>query len=65
LQEVIHTAPAELGCYDEEISRLQNQISALIKERTSLASHLEACQCVLSPVRRLPVELLAKIFELC
>ncbi|KAJ6577635.1 hypothetical protein B0H19DRAFT_891060, partial [Mycena capillaripes] len=65
LRDVICRALEELGRYDAEIERLRNLLSGLVSERTALAAHFEACQSVFSPIRRLPVELLAEIFEMC
>ncbi|KAF7333006.1 hypothetical protein MVEN_02406900 [Mycena venus] len=39
-------------------------LSGLVSERASLALHVEACRSVFAPIRRLPVELLAEIFEM-
>ncbi|KAJ7633377.1 hypothetical protein DFH06DRAFT_1479633 [Mycena polygramma] len=64
LRDVICRAPTELKRYDAEIGRLQDAISRLISERTALAAHLDACRSVFAPVRRLPIELLAEIFQM-
>jgi hypothetical protein len=65
LRDVIHKAPVVLERYDAEIETLQNMLSGLVAERSSLAAHFEACRSVFSPIRRLPVELLAEVFEMC
>ncbi|KAJ7671265.1 hypothetical protein DFH06DRAFT_1293331 [Mycena polygramma] len=65
LRDVIQKAPAELERYDAEIRKLQVLLSGLVSERAALSSHSDACRSVFSPIRRLPVELLTKIFGIC
>ncbi|KAJ7604727.1 hypothetical protein DFH06DRAFT_1253896 [Mycena polygramma] len=65
LRGVIQNAPAELARYDAEIERITGVLSAVASERATLAAHVQACRSVFSPVRRLPMELLGKIFEMC
>ncbi|KAJ7661310.1 hypothetical protein DFH06DRAFT_372835 [Mycena polygramma] len=64
LRDVIHRAPAELERYDAEIHRISLSLSELVSQRVALESHVDVCRGVLSPVRRLPMELLAEIFEM-
>ncbi|KAK7043373.1 hypothetical protein R3P38DRAFT_2883822 [Favolaschia claudopus] len=65
LQLTMANAPAEIQHYETEIETLQKEISRLASERTSLESYLNLCRSVLSPVHRLPNEMLADIFDLC
>ncbi|KAJ7628243.1 hypothetical protein DFH06DRAFT_1102793 [Mycena polygramma] len=65
LQDTLRRAPAELERYDTEIQRVQDILSGVTAKRAAFAAHVEACRSVYSPVRRLPVELLAEIFEIC
>ncbi|KAK7013795.1 hypothetical protein R3P38DRAFT_3003999 [Favolaschia claudopus] len=65
LQSTMTNAPAEIQHYETEIETLQKEISRLASERTSLESYLNLCRSVLSPVHRLPNEMLADIFDLC
>ncbi|KAJ6568627.1 hypothetical protein B0H19DRAFT_862111, partial [Mycena capillaripes] len=55
----------ELARYDAEIARLQAQLRGTENEHLALQSYYDECRCVLSPVRRLPPEILADIFALC
>ncbi|KAJ7616756.1 hypothetical protein DFH06DRAFT_1238379 [Mycena polygramma] len=64
LRDVICRAPMELERYDAEIGHLQDAVSRLVSERIALAAHLDACRSVFAPVRRLPIELLAEIFQI-
>ncbi|KAK7058221.1 hypothetical protein R3P38DRAFT_1196464 [Favolaschia claudopus] len=65
LQSTMANAPAEIQHYETEIETLQKEISRLASERTSLESYLNLCRSILSPVHKLPNELLAEIFDLC
>ncbi|KAF7354068.1 hypothetical protein MVEN_01094200 [Mycena venus] len=65
LQRMISASPAELERYDSEIERLHKELDRLKSERHTLASYAKGCRSVLAPIRRLPTELLAEIFEMC
>ncbi|KAJ7474013.1 hypothetical protein FB451DRAFT_1247628 [Mycena latifolia] len=54
----------ELERYDAEIARLQAQLDRIASERAALESYYEDCRSLLSPIRRLPSEILVKIFTL-
>ncbi|KAJ7189063.1 hypothetical protein C8R46DRAFT_1244485 [Mycena filopes] len=62
---VAEEAPVELARYDAEIERLKESIDQLSSERATLAWYSDGCRSVASPVRRLPTELLAEIFDMC
>ncbi|KAJ7808530.1 hypothetical protein B0H14DRAFT_2198609, partial [Mycena olivaceomarginata] len=64
-QTMISAAQAELERYDTEITRLQTELERLTSERRALASYAEECRGLSSPIRRIPSELLAKIFDIC
>ncbi|KAJ6501218.1 hypothetical protein C8R47DRAFT_1211476 [Mycena vitilis] len=65
-QATISAAPAlELARYDTEIERLQKVLDKLISERCTLAEYADRCRTVLSPIRRVPTELWATIFDMC
>ncbi|KAJ7670091.1 hypothetical protein DFH06DRAFT_1468769 [Mycena polygramma] len=65
LRDVIDQASAELARYDEEIGRINSILSGIVSGRAALEAHVRECQSVFSPARRLPMELLAEIFEMC
>ncbi|KAJ7189030.1 hypothetical protein C8R46DRAFT_935250 [Mycena filopes] len=65
LRRVAEEAPAELARYDAEIERLKESIDKRLLERATLAWYSDGCRSVASPVRRLPTELLAEIFDMC
>ncbi|KAK7038389.1 hypothetical protein R3P38DRAFT_2905811 [Favolaschia claudopus] len=55
----------ELARYDSEIARLEAQMDHLQKSRAAVQEFRAECISLLSPVRRLPAEILVKIFALC
>ncbi|KAK7058224.1 hypothetical protein R3P38DRAFT_2844889 [Favolaschia claudopus] len=65
LRITMAAAPVELDRYDADIERLQTALSRLTSERSVLASYTDFCRSVLSPIQRLPNELLADIFDFC
>ncbi|KAJ6577747.1 hypothetical protein B0H19DRAFT_932929, partial [Mycena capillaripes] len=65
LRDVISKAPEELERYDTDIEKLQSLLSSIVFQRAALPAHFEACRSILSPIRRLPIELLAEIFKTC
>ncbi|KAK7058206.1 hypothetical protein R3P38DRAFT_2496772 [Favolaschia claudopus] len=65
LCRTISSAPAQLQRYDTEITKLQKDLDRLVSERSALDSYTGLCRSVLSPVQKLPNELLADIFDLC
>ncbi|KAF7373733.1 hypothetical protein MSAN_00584400 [Mycena sanguinolenta] len=50
---------------DDEIAILQKSIDKLVKERVNLASYVEAHSALISPVRRLPLDVIENIFVAC
>ncbi|KAF7363196.1 hypothetical protein MVEN_00672200 [Mycena venus] len=65
LQRMVSAGPIELGRYDSEIERLHKELDRLTSERHTLASYADRCRSVFAPIRRIPTELLAEIFEMC
>ncbi|THU92104.1 hypothetical protein K435DRAFT_967817 [Dendrothele bispora CBS 962.96] len=55
-------AEKDLADYDTEIVRLETTISALKHKRTHLERYLANCRSLLSPIRRLPLEILTLVF---
>ncbi|KAK7052622.1 hypothetical protein R3P38DRAFT_2502860 [Favolaschia claudopus] len=53
-----------VGGYDTELSSTE-ELDRLSSKRGTLASQVTTCRSVLSPVQRLPNELLLRIFECC
>ncbi|KAJ7288920.1 hypothetical protein C8J57DRAFT_1643233 [Mycena rebaudengoi] len=61
-QSVLTSSPATLAEYDAEIERLQSLLQKTISDRATLHAYTEGCRSALSPIRRLPAELLVEIF---
>ncbi|KAJ7647824.1 hypothetical protein FB45DRAFT_1102148, partial [Roridomyces roridus] len=53
---------AELKRYDDEILRLQAALLRAESERAAVQDYSRLCDAVISPVRRLPSEILVEIF---
>ncbi|KAJ7647822.1 hypothetical protein FB45DRAFT_1102144 [Roridomyces roridus] len=54
--------PAELERYDDEIRRLNAALLKAESERVTVQDYFRLCDAVISPVRRLPAEILVEIF---
>ncbi|KAK7023373.1 hypothetical protein VNI00_016788 [Paramarasmius palmivorus] len=54
----------ELAKCEKEITRLYNALAELEAHRTAVLERIKRCRSWLSPIRRLPPELLAQIFAL-
>ncbi|KAF7342613.1 F-box domain-containing protein [Mycena sanguinolenta] len=63
LRPVVQKTSARLANLDEDISRLQGRLQQLEDERASLAQYHTRITGVLSPVRRMPPEILGEIFS--
>ncbi|KAJ7138193.1 hypothetical protein C8R44DRAFT_695333, partial [Mycena epipterygia] len=59
VQSVISKARAGLALIEQEISRLRDRMKYLEEERASLSGHI----AILSPLRRIPPEVLGEIFS--
>ncbi|KAJ7653037.1 hypothetical protein B0H17DRAFT_865281, partial [Mycena rosella] len=55
----------EIARYDTEISRVKAQLGRLEADHAALHTHYVTCRGLLSPIRRLPSEILVDIFALC
>ncbi|KAJ7911830.1 hypothetical protein B0H13DRAFT_1526697, partial [Mycena leptocephala] len=53
-----------LSAHDDKISQLRAQLERLEQEHTSLATDLSRNTAILSPMRRMPPEILSEIFML-
>ncbi|KAJ7609006.1 hypothetical protein FB45DRAFT_1067046 [Roridomyces roridus] len=62
LQAVASKSAVRLTCLDEEISRLKDRLGQLEAERSQLAGYHSQNVAILSPLRRMPHEILTEIF---
>ncbi len=65
LQRTISVASSELRQYDAEIESYRKELDRLILERDTLASYADGCRSAFAPIRRMPTEILADIFNMC
>ncbi|KAF7362453.1 F-box domain-containing protein [Mycena venus] len=62
-QEIISSAPAELDRYEVEILRLRAILDKMEHDRALVDDYLRLCRYTVSPIRRLPSEILTEIFS--
>ncbi|KAJ7609135.1 hypothetical protein FB45DRAFT_805804 [Roridomyces roridus] len=63
LRAVVPDTAARLACLEQEISRLKERLAVLETERAELADYQSQNAAILSPLRRMPSELIAEIFS--
>ncbi|KAJ7138216.1 hypothetical protein C8R44DRAFT_607338, partial [Mycena epipterygia] len=63
IKSVISTARVRLAVVEDELSRLRERMESLEKEHAALSSHLAQNNSILSPLRRMPPEVLGEIFS--
>ncbi|KAL0957001.1 hypothetical protein HGRIS_003102 [Hohenbuehelia grisea] len=61
----VQTATKDIAVLDEEIHQATLYLERLRISRDGLKQHVQRCRRVLSPIRRLPPELLSEIFIYC
>ncbi|EEB92735.1 hypothetical protein MPER_08712, partial [Moniliophthora perniciosa FA553] len=65
INQVLLDAEKELNDYDVEISRLRTAILALESRREGVKRMMDKYRSLLSPIHRMPPEILKTIFETC
>ncbi|KAJ6580091.1 hypothetical protein DFH09DRAFT_1360691 [Mycena vulgaris] len=65
LPRTVSAVSEELARYDQEIARLHAQLRRIEADRALLQAHYDDSRGFLAPIRRLPSEILVKIFEIC
>ncbi|KAL0950513.1 hypothetical protein HGRIS_007322 [Hohenbuehelia grisea] len=65
LRQELSAASKDLEAIDIEVPQLLAALKALHTRRTHLAGYVKRYQSVISPIRRLPAEILSEIFLLC
>ncbi|KAJ7137954.1 hypothetical protein C8R44DRAFT_607011, partial [Mycena epipterygia] len=63
VKSVISKAREHLALVEREISRLRERVKYLEGERVSLSDHIAENNDILSPLRRMPPEVLGEIFS--
>ncbi|KAK7457152.1 hypothetical protein VKT23_010452 [Stygiomarasmius scandens] len=51
--------------YEQEIARLEELVRCFKEKQDDLKQHINHCKVYLSPIRRLPTEIMSEIFLLC
>ncbi|KAJ6462202.1 hypothetical protein C8R45DRAFT_1178714 [Mycena sanguinolenta] len=64
IQQTISAAEDRLRALDAQIHPLQTTLAQLLQRRAEVAEHLREHRAVLSPVRRVPPELICEIFDM-
>jgi hypothetical protein len=65
IQNTLLMSQSRLASLRDEISRVQSVMDDLVKEQAAVQRCFEEHKALLSPIRRLPAELLSAIFMLC
>ncbi|KAJ7512827.1 hypothetical protein B0H11DRAFT_1843221 [Mycena galericulata] len=65
IQTLLVETTLRLKRLDDEITGMQNTINKLIGERESLGAYVQAHAALISPTRRLPLDIIQEIFVAC
>ncbi|KAF7376685.1 hypothetical protein MSAN_00085500 [Mycena sanguinolenta] len=65
IQALLVEPLSRLRSLDDRIAHLQKAIDELAQERTGVKAYVDAHQALLSPIRRLPLDILQEIFVAC
>ncbi|KAH0833008.1 hypothetical protein J3R83DRAFT_11991 [Lanmaoa asiatica] len=56
---------AELDAVEEDITRLQARLADIQRRKCELTSYVEDLGALLSPIKRMPPEIMARVFDFC
>ncbi|KAJ7689577.1 hypothetical protein B0H17DRAFT_1066199 [Mycena rosella] len=65
IENLLAEPEVRLKCLDDEIASLQRSIDELEDERIRLRAYVEAHRALISPIRRLPLDIIEEIFIAC
>jgi hypothetical protein len=65
IQQTVYEAQSHISSLDFEIVRVQRILDALSSKRRAMVEHVKGHRALLSPVRRIPSELISMIFLWC
>ncbi|KAJ6526955.1 hypothetical protein DFH09DRAFT_1187204, partial [Mycena vulgaris] len=65
IQTLLVQPASRLQCLDDQLADLRKAIERLTKERDSLSNYVEAHKALISPARRLPLDIIQEIFVAC
>ncbi|KAF7296710.1 F-box domain-containing protein [Mycena chlorophos] len=65
LRDFIAPRVAQLAAFDSEVADLLRKVDHIHRERQALVDEIKPCMALLSPIRRMPEEVLREIFLAC
>ncbi|KAJ6573492.1 hypothetical protein DFH09DRAFT_1312197 [Mycena vulgaris] len=65
IQSLLVEPALRLKCLDDEITELQKAVEKLRDERDELGAYVDAHRALISPARRLPLDIIQEIFITC
>lgn len=65
IHQLLEERNAELSFFAEEIERARAQVQRLEHQRDQVKSVVQELEALVSPVRRMPTDIMAKVFEHC
>ncbi|KAJ6573488.1 hypothetical protein DFH09DRAFT_388978, partial [Mycena vulgaris] len=65
IQSLLVEPALQLKCLDDEITELQKAVEKLRDERDKLAAYVDAHRALISPFRRLPLDIIQALFMAC
>ncbi|KAJ7443020.1 hypothetical protein FB451DRAFT_1376845 [Mycena latifolia] len=65
IQTLLVEPTLRLKCLDDEIAVLQKALDKLAEERAGISAYVDAHKALISPVRRLPLDIIQEIFTAC
>lgn len=65
IHHLLEERKAELSVFAEEIERARAQVQRLEQQRDQVKTIVQELEALMSPVRRMPTDIMAKVFEHC
>ncbi|KAG9314958.1 hypothetical protein JVU11DRAFT_4067 [Chiua virens] len=65
VRDLLVEPKAELEVVEEDIFRLQARLADIQRRKHELTSYVEDLGAILSPIRRMPPEIMARVFDFC
>ncbi|KAF5335772.1 hypothetical protein D9611_009683 [Ephemerocybe angulata] len=65
IRALLEAPPPEIPALDDEIARVTQELEILKAKRTAYTDYVSSHQALLSPIRRMPLEILHAIFRHC
>lgn len=65
MRSLLADPKAELEAVEEDITRLQARLADIQRRKCELTSYVEDLGALLSPIKRMPPEIMARVFDFC